>query len=74
MQGPRETGETWTYPSMVLVPLCTSNGHGVHPTVPALHCPAFAGCTQLRAVWKKGKSKTWQGTYARPNALTNASN
>ena len=23
MQGPGETGETWTYPSMVLVPLCT---------------------------------------------------
>ena len=24
MQGPGETGETWTYPSMVLVPLCTA--------------------------------------------------
>ena len=23
-QGPGETGETWTYPSMVLVPLCTA--------------------------------------------------
>ena len=27
-QGPGETGETWTYPGMVLVPLC-SNSHGV---------------------------------------------
>ena len=26
---------------------------------------AFAGCTQLRAVREKGKSKTWRGTYAR---------
>ena len=24
MQGPGETSETWTYPSMVLVPLCTA--------------------------------------------------
>ena len=23
-QGPGETSETWTYPSMVLVPLCTA--------------------------------------------------
>ena len=30
---------------------------------------AFAGCTQLRAVRKQGKSKTWRGTYARPNAF-----
>ena len=30
---------------------------------------AFAGCTQLRAVRKKGKSKTWRGTYARLNAF-----
>ena len=30
---------------------------------------AFAGCAQLRAVRKKGKSKTWRGTYARLNAF-----
>ena len=24
VQGPGETSETWTYPSMVLVPLCTA--------------------------------------------------
>ena len=30
---------------------------------------AFAGCTQLRAIRKQGKSKTWRGTYARPNAF-----
>ena len=24
VQGPCETGETWTYPSMVLAPLCTA--------------------------------------------------
>ena len=30
---------------------------------------AFAGCAQLRAVLKKGKSKTWRGTYARLNAF-----
>ena len=30
---------------------------------------AFAGCTQLRAICKQGKSKTWRGTYARPNAF-----
>ena len=30
---------------------------------------AFAGCTQLRTFRKKGKSKTWQGTYARLNAF-----
>ena len=30
---------------------------------------AFAGCTQLRAVRKRGKSKTWRGTYARLNAF-----
>ena len=24
MQGPGETSETWTYPSMVLVPFCTA--------------------------------------------------
>ena len=24
VQGPRETSETWTYPSMVLVPLCAA--------------------------------------------------
>ena len=29
----------------------------------------FAGCTQLRALRKKGKSKTWRGTYARLNAF-----
>ena len=30
---------------------------------------AFAGCTQLRAICKQGKSKTRRGTYARPNAF-----
>ena len=30
---------------------------------------AFAGYTQLRAIRKQGKSKTWRGTYARPNAF-----
>ena len=30
---------------------------------------AFAGCTQLRALCKTGKSKTWRGTYARINAF-----
>ena len=31
MQGPGETGETWTYPGMVLVTCASlySNGHGV---------------------------------------------
>ena len=30
---------------------------------------AFAGCTQLRAFRKMGKSKTWRGTYARTNGF-----
>ena len=30
---------------------------------------AFAGCTQLRTFHKKGKSKTWRGTYARVNTF-----
>ena len=30
---------------------------------------AFAGCAQFRAICKQGKSKTWRGTYARPNAF-----
>ena len=30
---------------------------------------AFAGCTQLRTFRKKGKSKTWRGTYARVNTF-----
>ena len=30
---------------------------------------AFAGCTQCRAICKQGKSKTWRGTYVRPNAF-----
>ena len=30
---------------------------------------AFAGSTQFRAICKQEKSKTWRGTYARPNAF-----
>ena len=30
---------------------------------------AFAGSTQFRAICKQRKSKTWRGTYARPNAF-----
>ena len=30
---------------------------------------AFAGNTQFRAICKQGTSKTWRGTYARPNAV-----
>ena len=49
---------------------CTSlQGVCIPPSLLYIARRAFAGCAQLRAVRKKGKSKTWRGTYARLNAF-----
>ena len=46
--------------------LCLSRNLRIIEQEAFLKC---AGCTQLRAIRKQGKSKTWRGTYARPNAF-----
>ena len=51
-------------------PKCTSLQEvSIPPSLLYIARRAFAGCTQLRATRKQGKSKTWRGTYARPNAF-----
>ena len=41
----------------------------IPPSLLYIALRAFAGCTQLRAFRKQGKSKTWRGTYAWLNAF-----
>ena len=56
----------------VTAPGCREFGYKAFDVPPSLLYTArraFAGCTQLRAVRKKGKSQTWRRTYARLNAF-----